>query len=1572
MDSPRPAISIRTSRFASAWGLDALSPARFPWPVDWDFSELSGDQVSESSIRLQFKLRSGMHAVRFTRDFSLDIDIADGSSASVELVTGRARPPVSGGAAGQDPEGSPGAAGDGTDQAGCSVVDLVSVSFDSPLVIRNVFGAVRGAHTLFDNIEVKEFLNRLLAVTGRFAVDLESAASAASERFVLVRKLFDQAAGRVPEVADMARKGFDRLGSAFAARLGEPVSLEISAVSFRLAPAPDWAGSDCPILVPSITGSFVLSHTGARARFEDIEVPSILLPRFNSNLTDLLKGNVMVGGAFKKQAVGVSNLMLDVAGMLGAFQGTIDATVALPALRTSWRQADRSDVVAELWTGSSQAKIHAAFQVAKEGDDAVFDVSQLSIGEPDSRRSFKLQAGLTVFGLFRDGLSMPTAVRGTLRQTNRGSLPVTYLRLEGRNPLLKSGNAMIMRIDELKTGGRVDFGFSASGNPVFELPDRDFVLQSVFSVPDQCFGPAGTIDLFGAIRRGNLKACVTAVPGSGFDVQLSGCFPAAFKIQTDLRHVPELDIEPGRLEISGSGTVTAELGVGVAMPAMKASAISFSPRGKVGLTLAHLQVRDPQRKVKALSPITIGGTVREGVIAADGDGDVGLDLEWRLETPRIEICSDRCRQVSDLPLRMMTGRQTVRVSPGGRISLAGNEGSLVRPDLLKALASPFNNAGTILELLDDDELVYGSLDSLAQLAALFNRPVADRLVAVRDWIIGVRSHARAVGVAKPGDLLDMAVLSRLVSRIIVGDESISDELRPLLSSLGDGQGFDDKAARMLMIRHRPDITDTYEFDLIVSWIGILTTPVDHYNRAVPVNLPPVSDDPSVAAAIRDIPAASTLYKWFSGGEPAQDKVETVVRLAPMMFIEQLEYVLSGMKGTAFNQERAMLQYALSAKRAISRAVNPGELANMYIVPRASVIAGFLGDIIGPIPGIDGPGAEVPPPAPLGPRDIAEILEIGLGSQVQGVQTQLNNRLAIEFLKQKDGDFLAAVFSEMARDVPMTMAIHLMAFFRHEQGRLKDSFDPVAFFEQKTGLKAPRFEDYQAGGRRARQSYFQALDELAVRVMQKSAGYRAVKNRLREAAEPPRKPRVYKAAIETSTRVAGELIDSADAATRKWLERSRPTSTERDRCIAAWDSAFMACREALKADPWAFHQPWFKQIWQRSEQAVRVASVVRGFQADLDDVRPWLTHFDGSGIAATCPTGQLGHARQQQLVDAAIGAIWAYPDDRARIASDPLARLLMWQEDGNWDLTIVSAMGVITDGAYGREMAPAFDRLLSTRGISLRRVPTGLFRTLEFNARAIISEVRQVQGPWAWLGYSQGCANCLRAEHIMMTGTPELRALADRIACRQMIFSAANGSVHATAGARLFTRMLIEGEKSLKHYQAVFSREFVSMFLKTGRGVLDSRVSTALLAGLWSMTFDRAIDLHRDGVFAPGVPTSTIRAAVGWNELPDGLRYVFGMHNRLMPGEDCDSQVATLDEVGHSTRVINARTAVLESCDMGSAAIRMHHWGPVHEEAAQGMTRDDVALHKYDSPADLYIFPWIDTCIRFGFIKPSER
>jgi hypothetical protein len=215
-------------------------------------------------------------------------------------------------------------------------------------------------------------------------------------------------------------------------------------------------------------------------------------------------------------------------------------------------------------------------------------------------------------------------------------------------------------------------------------------------------------------------------------------------------------------------------------------------------------------------------------------------------------------------------------------------------------------------------------------------------------------------------------------------------------------------------------------------------------------------------------------------------------------------------------------------------------------------------------------------------------------------------------------------------------------------------------------------------------------------------------------------------------------------------------------------------------------------------------------------------------------------------------------------------------------------------------------------------------------------------------------------------------MSDRLVCRNLLFSAANGSVHASSGTQALVRLLAESEKSLKHYQGVFSRDFVSIFQKGTRGLLDSRIMTAMIGGLWSMTLERAIDLHRNGVFSDMVPTSTVRGVATPRELPDGLIYVFGVHNRLTPGQQCDSQVMTADEVGHATRVRNSRTEVLAACDIGSFPLKMHHWGPVHYEALAGQSDADAVSCKYDSPADIYVFPWIDTNIRFGLIKPRKR
>ena len=58
-------------------------------------------------------------------------------------------------------------------------------------------------------------------------------------------------------------------------------------------------------------------------------------------------------------------------------------------------------------------------------------------------------------------------------------------------------------------------------------------------------------------------------------------------------------------------------------------------------------------------------------------------------------------------------------------------------------------------------------------------------------------------------------------------------------------------------------------------------------------------------------------------------------------------------------------------------------------------------------------------------------------------------------------------------------------------------------------------------------------------------------------------------------------------------------------------------------------------------------------------------------------------------------------------------------------------------------------------------------------------------------------------HISMApsqGTPEQQRLMSSFRCRQLLFSAANGSAHATCGDWKLLRALVDGERFLKRFQ----------------------------------------------------------------------------------------------------------------------------------------------------------------------------
>lgn len=93
--------------------------------------------------------------------------------------------------------------------------------------------------------------------------------------------------------------------------------------------------------------------------------------------------------------------------------------------------------------------------------------------------------------------------------------------------------------------------------------------------------------------------------------------------------------------------------------------------------------------------------------------------------------------------------------------------------------------------------------------------------------------------------------------------------------------------------------------------------------------------------------------------------------------------------------------------------------------------------------------------------------------------------------------------------------------------------------------------------------------------------------------------------------------------------------------------------------------------------------------------------------------------EQALVDAILDAIIFDYKDKHRLRFDPLVRLLIANPEGNYNFSIVSAMGVITDGREGTELQSTFERMEKKRGVKTIRADTATARSFEYNARRIM-------------------------------------------------------------------------------------------------------------------------------------------------------------------------------------------------------------------------------------------------------------
>jgi len=263
--------------------------------------------------------------------------------------------------------------------------------------------------------------------------------------------------------------------------------------------------------------------------------------------------------------------------------------------------------------------------------------------------------------------------------------------------------------------------------------------------------------------------------------------------------------------------------------------------------------------------------------------------------------------------------------------------------------------------------------------------------------------------------------------------------------------------------------------------------------------------------------------------------------------------------------------------------------------------------------------------------------------------------------------------------------------------------------------------------------------------------------------------------------------------------------------------------------------------------------------------------------------------------------------------------------------------------------------------------------VDYNAACVERAVREnVRTPWGWVGYSQGCANAFRAEAMMLQGTPEQQRLMGNFRCRQLLYSAANGSAHATCGDWKLLRALVDGERFLKRFQASMSAATQNLALDLLQNAMSSRLAYAVLGSVQSLTHQGARTMWRDGQHCPRAPSTSIRGVVEEHTIPECLMMLSNVILQQMDySQRQDTQVAVEEAVAHPTSIRNANADLLRQVDIRSAIQRTHHWSPLREEVLFLMTAKDDPLGMFDAPKDRHVFPWLEVNARFGVIERCQ-
>ncbi|MBI4700775.1 MAG: hypothetical protein HY744_06365 [Deltaproteobacteria bacterium] len=1523
-------------------------PLRVPALLDVELGELGPDTVGELQAELEIDLAAGEHEIGLGEGVRLLVEVPPRACCKCWVLA--ARPA----------QGLPAQ----------TVVTDAGAIFEPPLLLRGVLPLLQKLPALFGDRELSAWVQRL-GTLGRPPPPPEP-----------VRRLKEAARqwlgpelDRLLSVGSPWRQRLDALRAA-AAELGQEADRGLAVRLRGIAARPTQRGGE-PRLELRFSGEIALGEQ-ARVSFADVLVPRPIVPEPHAALGRLLSAEPLATAVVRKQMLGGERLLEQLAALGRGFRGSFATTFDVPGGELAIELADGGRL--ELVAGSVPS---ATAEGRLAGDitpsELRFEARGIEVRAGDGRLGLATRAtvraageqtggGPSVLGRWLSWLGrrewpprdLELELDAKIRPDSR--LPTLDLALRHAHPLVLGESELPLRLRDLRLSGGIEATLrpSSKGWPRHR---GTIELAAGYVVPDGGKLDDGRTRLALRMDEGALDARARWTDREGLELDIRSTALLRLGGLTRVEEFPELGIERGelvsllrgRLELQGRARTT-DLTQALVEIDFGGSALRA--------VLEHLELTLGGRALIVPAGSVVVAKLDASVLDTSGLGRGAIDLSWDMEG-RSPVLHGRGESVELLVSELQQGHVRVGISPAGGLSISGPKGGLYDAGYFNALVSPGAQPQRWVELLLDEQATLRVLAAVR----IFSPEAARLLGELRRFAQRMQGALAAERIEQPRDLIPAPVIARVISRLLRGTAELEERLLPLVQRVVGGEGLDLPAVKGLLSAELGEHQYDFELDRALKWLGLVLGPTERLPPRERRCDPPLCDDPAFSAEVATLPAAAEIYRTVDAPAALPPGFASrLAELAPYLALEQLDYVLGRARDDWPEADKRRLRYVAELKRRVR--LHAESYGGLAFAPQALAIGFFLGEAARiqteltharRQPGdAAAPGATPasPPCLVLGPEEIAALLQAGLASAWQGRTVQLNRRLLLDLVRAGPPSLCAQVLVELSGGSRRALAGALYALLDPAQDRIREPLDLPQLLSQKLGIAMPRLADYLAGGRMAKRSYWEALAEAADAILAQGAPYLARRAHLQVCRHPTPQPRALTRAAEEAAARAQEAIARADELGAR-CDFGREPGEDEALARAAYEQACAACGALLRAEPEALSLDWLKRFWSRNYEALMVLSVVRNAQRDVDAVRAWLTHRTGFGA----------FDREQALCDGAIDALYFYEADRAALRADPLVRLLIDPPPGRYDFTVVSAMGVVTQGARGTELEEAFRRLREHRGIETVRADTATARSLAHNAAKIEEALRHVHTPWGCVGYSQGCANVLEAESRLRGGTPEQQDKLARLRCRNLLFSALNGSAHGTCGDWKFLRAMAEADRILKHYQAVLSAPAIRFFLSNMKLLLDSQMFVRMMGGVESLSHEGVRALHRDGQFVAAAPTCIVRGIVERENLPEALELLSNVLTKQLGSADHDTQVEVHEAVGHSVLIDNPNARVLERCDMGALVQRCHHWSPLVRETEFVTTERDRRQHIYDLPKDRHVFPWIDVCARFGLIEP---